>query len=114
MARKKAKKKRAKADIIPHAEQFDCFTQEELLQVSILFLDGLIAETLSPDSLALATYRALNMAKKRGLDEDRTKQIMLQLMKHSRSVQKRNPLHLALWGKDPGDDRLPLLEGKKK
>jgi len=74
------------------------YSQEEVLQAAILMLDGIMNEMISPEVLQLALYRAIDNAKVKGMDEERTKGVMRMLYTHARGVQKRNPMHRAFWG----------------
>ena len=68
------------------------FSQDLLLKASILLLDGLASEILSPDLLYLSFLRAKDNGVKSGLDEQELVDALLFLHEHIEKKRQTHPL----------------------
>ncbi len=68
------------------------YETEKVLKVCILLLDGLIANTFSPDVMYLAAHSARHHGKLYGIDEATLDEILPKLQEHMEQVRGGNPL----------------------
>lgn len=68
------------------------YKPEEILKVSVLLLEGLIAETCSPDLMYLSLVNAKQRGLKHGLNEEMLIDILNMFSGHMEQVRQGNPL----------------------
>jgi hypothetical protein len=68
----------------------------EAVIVLMTILQGITENTLNPDVLALAIYRAKDMCVSLGVDEDTFEDTVQQYLRFAQTTRARNPLR-ALW-----------------
>ena len=67
--------------------------RQDQMKVIMIFLECLIGETMSPDSIHLAAASAMSKATQSGINADTAEDCLLRLIAFSKEKQERQPLH---------------------